>query len=111
MRIGGLVLWLLLAIPALLAVPAILVYLLFVAREEVPKAKDALRCMDELVNAAWFGGSAYESLSSHAWRERGKWWARAIIWLTDLLQRGHCEEANRREQPIMDFVNKEKDYG
>jgi hypothetical protein len=60
-------------------------------------------------NAGLFGGSPYESISSHVGREirtadRAPWWALALDALLDLIQAGHCEEANRREQPIVDAI-------
>lgn len=59
------------------------------------------RALDHLHNAL-IGGSAYESISSRAWRERDRPWARFVIWFTDLLQKGHCEGANAMEQPRLD---------
>jgi hypothetical protein len=43
-------------------------------------------------------------VSSHAWRERDKRWARCIIWMTDHFQQDHCRRANKREQPVVDLV-------
>jgi len=63
--------------------------------------------MDHFVNAAIFNGSAWESISSHAWTERdNKKWARMVIKLTDYFQQDHCMKANKREQPIIDLVEK-----
>jgi hypothetical protein len=58
------------------------------------------------VNATVFNGYAWESVSSHAWREREQRWARTVIWITDRFQQGHCQRANKREQPIVDLVLK-----
>lgn len=63
-------------------------------------AKETMRAIDQLTNAFWFGGLGRESLSSHAWRSG----IRPIIWLTDLVEPGHCCEANRHEQPVVDVI-------
>lgn len=68
------------------------------------RGRAGVRALDHFVNATVFNGYAWESLSSHAWRERDKRWARAIIWLTDHLQKDHCRRANKREQPVVDLV-------
>ena len=60
--------------------------------------------MDHFVNATLFNGYAWESVSSHAWRERDKKWAKAVIWVTDLFQKDHCMRSNKREQRIVDLV-------
>jgi hypothetical protein len=51
-----------------------------------------------------FNGYAWESVSSHAWRERHRRWARVVIWVTNLFQQDHCRRANKREQPVVDLV-------
>jgi hypothetical protein len=56
------------------------------------------------VNASVFDGYAWESVSSHAWRARDRRWARGVIWLTDRFQPGHCQRANKREQPLVDLM-------
>ena len=53
---------------------------------------------------AVFNGYACESLSSHAWRERDKKWAKIVIKITDKFQKNHCERANKREQPVVDLI-------
>jgi hypothetical protein len=68
------------------------------------RGRAGVRALDHFVNASVFNGYAWESVSSHAWRERHKRWARSIIWVTDQFQKGHCERANRREQPVVDLV-------
>jgi hypothetical protein len=68
------------------------------------RGRAGVRALDHFVNASVFNGYAWESVSSHAWRERDRRWARAIIWMTDHFQKGHCERANRREQPVVDLV-------
>jgi hypothetical protein len=61
--------------------------------------------MDHFVNATVFNGYAWESVSSHAWRERdNKKWARRVIAFTDYFQPNHCQRANKREQPIVDLA-------
>lgn len=68
------------------------------------RARAGVRALDHFVNAAVFNGYAWESVSSHAWRERHRRWAKLVIWVTDLLQKNHCQRANKREQPVVDLV-------
>lgn len=68
------------------------------------RGRAGVRALDHFVNATVFNGYAWESVSSHAWRERHRRWARWVIWLTDLFQKNHCQRANKREQPIVDLV-------
>lgn len=71
------------------------------------RGRAGVRALDHFVNATVFNGYAWESISSHAWRERdNKRWARAVIWFTDHFQQGHCQRANKREQAIVDLVLK-----
>ncbi len=106
MRLAGLILWVLFLIPSVLALPVVLLFVAFAPAAEFNQVREMLRAMDQLCNAVWFSGSGRESCSSHAWRARGAWWADFIIWLTDKLQAGHCQEANRHEQPIVDFIER-----
>lgn len=68
------------------------------------RGRAGVRALDQFVNATVFNGYAWESVSSHAWRCRDRRWARAVIWLTDRFQEGHCRRANKREQPVVDLV-------
>lgn len=68
------------------------------------RGRAGVRALDHFVNATVFNGYAWESVSSHAWRERHKRWARLVIRLTDLFQPDHCLRANRREQPLVDLA-------
>lgn len=71
------------------------------------RGRAGVRALDHFVNATVFNGYAWESVSSHAWRVRDeKRWARIVIRLTDQLQPGHCERANKREQRVVDFILK-----
>jgi hypothetical protein len=70
------------------------------------RGRAGVRALDHFVNATLFNGYAWESVSSHAWRERHRRWARAVIWLTNHLQQDHCKRANKREQPLVDLVIK-----
>lgn len=71
------------------------------------RGRAGVRALDHFVNATVFNGYAWESISSHAWREREhKRWARAVIWLTDRFQKDHCRRANKREQPVVDQILK-----
>ncbi len=99
-RFGGLVFY---AALAPLAISAICLLPLLIIIAPL-KSKSALRCFDELANAFWFNGSAYESLSSHAWRKRETWWGKFIIWITEIVDKDHCERANNHEQKIVDYV-------
>ena len=75
------------------------------------RGRAGVRALDHFVNAAVFNGYAWESVSSHAWRERHRRWAKAVIWITDKFQPNHCCRANKREQPIVDLVLKKKLQG
>lgn len=68
------------------------------------RGRAGVRALDHFVNATLFNGYAWESVSSHAWRERDKKWAKAVIWVTDLFQKNHCMRSNKREQRIVDLV-------
>jgi hypothetical protein len=68
------------------------------------RGRAGVRALDHFVNASVFNGYAWESLSSHAWRERDKRWARVVIWVTDRFQKDHCRRANKREQAVVDLV-------
>ena len=70
----------------------------------VARGRAGVRALDHFVNAAVFNGYAWESVSSHAWRERHRRWARVVIWVTDRFQKDHCRRANKREQPVVDLV-------
>lgn len=80
----------------------IIVYVGFAGKTE--RGRAGVRALDHFVNATVFNGYAWESVSSHAWRMRHKRWAKAVIWLTDHVQPNHCCRANKREQPLVDFV-------
>ncbi|QOR01941.1 hypothetical protein A0083_01720 [Campylobacter sp. 2014D-0216] len=68
------------------------------------RVRQGVRALDHFVNATLFNGYAWESLSSHAWRERDKRWAKIVIKITDFFDKNHCQKANKREQPIVDLV-------
>jgi hypothetical protein len=72
------------------------------------RGRAGVRALDHFVNATIFNGYAWESISSHAWRERDKRWAKVVIRITDKLQPGHCQRANKREQAVVDLVRKSK---
>lgn len=74
----------------------------------VSRVRQGVRALDHFVNATLFNGYAWESLSSHAWRERDKKWAKIVIKITDKFQKNHCERANKREQPVVDLIIKKK---
>jgi len=71
----------------------------------VDRVRGGVRALDHFVNASVFNGYAWESVSSHAWRVRNdKIWARGIIRLTEMFQKGHCHRANKREQRVVDLI-------
>ena len=76
----------------------------------VARVRQGVRALDHFVNATLFNGYAWESLSSHAWRERDKKWAKMVIKITDKFQKNHCERANKREQPVVDLIIKKKQH-
>lgn len=100
MRLGGLILY------ALFLVLTVAAYVLlpFAILADPARMKEAIRAVDQFNNAFWLNGSGRESVSSHSWRARGVWWADFVICLTNLMQAGHCEEANKHEQPVQDFI-------
>lgn len=90
---------------------AILGYLLIVVvglTGNVNRIRQGVHAMDHFVNATIFNGYAWESISSHAWREKDKKWAKFIIWLTHKFQENHCERCNKREQPIINLMLKKR---
>jgi len=101
-RICGVILYLLLAPMALTAAILLPMWIIIAPL----KSKPALRTFDELANAFWFSGSAYESLSSHAWTARETWWGKIIIAVTNLADHGHCQRANEFEQPIKKYAER-----
>jgi hypothetical protein len=100
-RLAGFLLMTLIVPMALLGY-LILCWVGFFGRNE--RARAGVRALDHFVNASVFNGYAWESVSSHAWREQHKWWARWIIRVTNWFQQDHCRRANKREQPLVDFV-------
>lgn len=74
------------------------------------RAKEMLAGLDVFGNTGLFGGSRYETISSHTGRElqRGTWWAVCLSAFLDLLQKGHCAGANALEQPVLDVIEKTK---
>jgi hypothetical protein len=68
------------------------------------RGRAGVRALDHFVNAAVFNGYAWESVSSHAWREREHRWAKIVIWVTNRFQQDHCRRANKREQHVVDLI-------
>ena len=90
-------------VPLAVAGYLLLVWIGFFGRTE--RGRAGVRALDHFVNATLFNGYAWESVSSHAWRERdNRRWARWVIRCTDVLQKDHCRRANKREQPIVDLM-------
>jgi len=71
---------------------------------KVSRVRQGVRALDHFVNATLFNGYAWESLSSHAWRERDKKWAKIVIKITDKFQKDHCKRSNKREQIVVDLI-------
>lgn len=103
MRLGGIILYVLflpLAPLAYLLLPMMILW-------NPVRAKESMRAIDQFCNAFYLNGSGRESVSSHAWRDysdRKVLWAVFVVWLTDLLQKGHCKQANAFEQPVQEFI-------
>jgi len=92
-----------LIVPLALLGYLMIVFFGFTGRKK--RVRAGVRAMDHFVNATVFNGYAWESVSSHAWRERdNKKWARRVIAFTDYFQPQHCQRANKREQPIVDLA-------
>ncbi|AJC87317.1 hypothetical protein CINS5915_03640 [Campylobacter insulaenigrae] len=72
------------------------------------RVRQGVRALDHFVNATLFNGYAWESLSSHAWRERDKKWAKIVVKITDFFDKDHCQKANKREQPVVDLILERK---
>jgi hypothetical protein len=89
-------------VPLAIAGYLLLVAVGFFGRTE--RGRAGVRALDHFVNATLFNGYAWESVSSHAWRQRERRWARAVIWCTDRFQPGHCQRANKREQAMVDLM-------
>ena len=68
------------------------------------RVRSGVRALDHFVNASVFNGYAWESLSSHAWRERSRPWASLVVRVLDFFQKDHCCRANKREQPVVDMI-------
>ena len=68
------------------------------------RGRQGVCALDHFVNATVFNGYAWESVSSHAWRERHRWWAKWVIRIADLFQKNHCMRANKREQAVVDLI-------
>jgi hypothetical protein len=89
-------------VPLAVAGYLLLVWVGFFGKTE--RGRAGVRALDHFVNATVF--NAWESVSSHAWRERHRPWAKVVIWITDRFQPDHCRRANKREQPVVDLVLK-----
>ena len=80
----------------------ILTWVVFFGR--TARGRSGARALDHFVNATVFDGLAWESVSSHAWRQRERWWARIVLACCNRLQQDHCQRANKREQAVVDLV-------
>lgn len=76
---------------------------------DIKRARSGTRALDHFVNATIFNGYAWESVSSHAWREKdNKKWAILVVKITDLFQKDHCKRANKREEHIVKVMMEKK---
>lgn len=90
-----------------LALLGLLMLAVFGFTGRVERSRAGVRALDHFVNAAVFNGYSWESVSSHAWREReNKRWARVVVSLANLFQEDHCRRANKREQHVVNLVLK-----
>lgn len=88
-----------------MALLGLLMLILYGCIGRVERARAGVRALDHFVNASVFDGYSWESISSHAWRERDtKTWARIVVILTDRFQPDHCRRANKREQHVVDLI-------
>ncbi|MBP6053213.1 MAG: hypothetical protein KA739_15305 [Pseudomonadales bacterium] len=101
-RVAGFVLVTFFLLPLAILGYLILTWVVFFGR--TARGRAGARALDHFVNAAVFNGYAWESVSSHAWREQHRWWARLVIAFTDRIDAQHCRRANKREQPVVDLV-------
>ena len=101
-RIIGFCLTTFLLLPLAILGYLVLTWVVFFGR--TARGRAGVRALDHFVNASVFNGYAWESVSSHAWREQHRWWARLVIGFTNLMQREHCRRANKREQPLVDLA-------
>ncbi|MBK1649528.1 hypothetical protein [Rhabdochromatium marinum] len=94
---------------SLLLLPLALLGLLMLAfygvTGRVQRARAGVRALDHFVNASVFNGYSWESISSHAWREReNQAWARLVVRFANVFQQDHCRRANKREQHVVDLI-------
>lgn len=101
-RIAGFCLTIFFLLPLAMLGCLVLVWVVFFG--STARGRHGVRALDHFVNATVCDGLAWESISSHAWRERHRLWSRLVIWATNLLQQDHCRRANKREQPVVDLV-------
>jgi glycosyltransferase involved in cell wall biosynthesis len=71
------------------------------------RAHAGTRALNHFVNAAIFKGNAWETVASHAWRMRERPWAKTFIRFANYVQPDHCFRANKRGQPVVDFVTRQ----
>lgn len=92
-----------------LALLGLLMLAFFGVIGRVERARAGVRALDHFVNASVFNGYSWESISSHAWREReNKAWARLVVRFADVFQPDHCRRANKREQHVVDLILRRK---
>jgi glycosyltransferase involved in cell wall biosynthesis len=70
------------------------------------RSRSGARAFNHFINASIFNGNAWETVASHAWRMRDKRWAKIFIVLANYIQSDHCFRANKRGQPVVDFITR-----
>lgn len=104
-RVTALIILVLLTVGAIVSLAHL--YLRFLLHPD-KQTREMVLGLDGFVNAGMFGGSRWETVSSHTGREmkKGTWWA---VWLSRVLHElepHHCERTNEVEQPVMDLLEK-----
>lgn len=100
-----------LVILMLLTMASVVAYLHLILRcvfRPDDRAKEILIGLDVFCNAGMFGGSRWETVSSHTGRERRRetWWALILGWVLDRIEPQHCAKANDVEQPVLDLLER-----
>jgi hypothetical protein len=71
--------------------------------------KRALRGLDMAANACALAGNPFETVSSHCGRIQSTWWAKAIIWITDHVDKpGHCVGSAVHEAGLLLLIDNYK---
>lgn len=104
-RLAALIILILLTLASLVAYAHLILRCVFRSDD---RAKEILLGLDGFCNAGVFGGSRWETVSSHTGREvkRGTTWAMVLAFLLDRIEPHHCAKANDCEQPVIDLLDR-----